>query len=75
MEDHTVERCREEFFMPDLSDRSNHENWLTLNPRDITARAGDLLAKRLAEYEKPQLDPKLEQQLNQYVEDRKHDGG
>lgn len=74
MEDHTVNRCRDEFFMPDLSDRSNHENWLTLEPRDMTERAGNLLAKRLAAYEKPQMDPKLEQQLNQYVEDRKRGG-
>jgi trimethylamine--corrinoid protein Co-methyltransferase len=74
MEDHTVERCRDEFFMPDLSDRSNHENWLTLEPRDITTRASGLLAKRLAEYKKPEIDPNLERDLIQYVEDRKHDG-
>ena len=74
MEDHTANRCRDEFFIPDLSDRSNHENWLALEPRDITARAGKLLGKRLAEYEKPQMDSKLKQQLIQYVADRKHGG-
>ncbi len=74
MEDHTVNRCRDEFFIPDLIDRSNHDNWLALEPRDITARAGDLLTERLAEYEKPQMDTKLEQKLVRYVEDRKHGG-
>ena len=74
VEDHTVDRCRTEFFIPDLSDRSNHEGWLALEPRDITARAQKLLAKRLAEYEKPQMGLKLEQQLIQYVLDRKHGG-
>jgi trimethylamine--corrinoid protein Co-methyltransferase len=74
MQDHTVDRCRTEFFIPDLSDRSNHENWLTLEPRDITARAGHLLARRLAAYEKPEIDPNLERDLIQYVENRKHDG-
>ena len=72
MEDHTVNRCRDEFFIPDLIDRSNHDNWLALEPRDITARAGHLLTARLAVYEKPQMDPKLEQKLVRYVEDRKH---
>ncbi|MGD2098289.1 MAG: trimethylamine methyltransferase family protein [Desulfobacterales bacterium] len=71
MEDHTFNRCRDEFFIPDLSDRNNHENWLALEPRDITARASNLLAKRLAEYEKPQMDSKLAQLLIQYVQDRK----
>ena len=74
VEDHTVDRCRTEFFIPDLSDRNNHEKWLALELRDITARASSLLAKRLAEYEKPQMDPKLERQLIQYVLDRKHGG-
>ena len=74
VEDHTVDRCRTEFFIPDLSDRNNHENWFALELRDITARASSLLAKRLAEYEKPRMDPKLERQLIQYVLDRKHGG-
>jgi len=74
MEDHTVNRCRDEFFIPDLSDRSNHDNWLALEPRDVTARAQGLLAKRLEEYEKPQMEPKLEKNLVRYVEDRKHGG-
>lgn len=72
MEDHTVNRCRDEFFIPDLSNRSIHDKWLELETRDITARAQGLLASRLAEYEKPEMDPKLEQQLIRYVEDRKH---
>jgi len=72
MEDHTVNRCRDEFFIPDLSNRTIHDKWLAMEPRDITARARSLLAKRLAEYEKPEMDPKLEKSLIQYVEDRKH---
>lgn len=74
MHDHTVERCRDEFFIPDLSDRSNHDRWLTLEPQDITARAGNLLVKRLAAYEKPDIESKLEEKLIRYVEDRKRGG-
>ena len=72
MEDHTVSRCRDEFFIPDLSNRSIHDKWLAMEPQDITARARGLLAKRLTEYEKPEMDPKLEKKLIRYVEDRKH---
>ena len=71
-EDHTVDRCRDEFFIPDLSNRSVHDQWIAMEKRDLTARAQGILAKRLAEYEKPEMDPKLEQKLVQFVEDRKH---
>ena len=71
MQDHTLERCRTEFFFPDLGIRTLHSNWLEMEPRDITARAGRLLQSRLAEYEKPQMDARLEKALIQYVEARK----
>jgi trimethylamine--corrinoid protein Co-methyltransferase len=71
MQDHTVDRCRTEFFIPDLGDRSNHDRWLALEPRDITTRASGLLAKRLAEYKKPEIDPSIARDLMQYVENCK----
>jgi len=49
-----------------------HSKWLEMESRDITQRAGKLLEKRLAEYEKPEMNPKLEKDLIQYVKDRKH---
>jgi trimethylamine:corrinoid methyltransferase-like protein len=42
-----------------------------MEPREMTLRAGKLLKKRLAAYEKPQMDPALEKNLARYVEDRK----
>jgi trimethylamine--corrinoid protein Co-methyltransferase len=71
MQTHTVNRCRDEFFIPDLGIRMIHDDWLEMQPRDITARAKKLLAKRLAQYEKPELDPQLEKDLIQYIKDRK----
>jgi trimethylamine--corrinoid protein Co-methyltransferase len=68
---HTVKRCRDEFFIPDLSIRATHDKWLEMQSQDISARAKNLLEKRLAEYEKPEMDPKLEKRLIQYVADRK----
>jgi len=71
MQTHTANRCRDEFFIPDLGIRMIHDDWLEMQPRDITARAKKLLAKRLAQYEKPEIDPKLEKDLMHYVTDRK----
>ena len=74
MQDHTLNRCRTEFFLPDLGIRTLHNNWLEMGPREITARAGLLLEKRLAEYEKPQIDAKLEDKLVEYVKQRRQGG-
>jgi trimethylamine--corrinoid protein Co-methyltransferase len=67
MQSHTLQRCRDEFFIPDLGIRTLHNNWLEMEPREITARARQLLETRLEEYEKPKIDPTLEKNLNQYV--------
>ena len=71
MQTHTAKRCREEFFIPDLGIRMIHEDWLETQPRDITARAKKLLTKRLAQYEKPDIDSQLEKDLIQYIKRRK----
>ena len=72
MQTHTVNRCRDEFFRPDLSSQKMHTDWFEMKPREITQRAGVLLKKRLTEYEKPEIDPHLEKDLVQYVRKRKH---
>ncbi len=72
LQDHTLNRCRNEFFTPDLGIRIPHNDWLETAPRDITARAGQLLENRLAQYEEPQMGAKLKNRLIQYVKDRKH---
>ena len=73
MHDHTLDRCRTEFFVPELGIRTLHDNWLAMEPREITARAGVLLDQRLAEYKKPQMDIKLEENLVEYVNRRKQE--
>ena len=70
MEEHTVARCRDEFYVPDMSARTVHNQWLEMVPRDLTQRAGNL-EQRLTGYEKPDFDPAIEKQLVQYVNQRK----
>jgi trimethylamine--corrinoid protein Co-methyltransferase len=55
-----------------LISRTTHDNWFEMHSQNISARAKNLLEKRLAQYEKPEMDPKLQKRLIQYVEDRKH---
>ena len=71
MQDHTLNRCRTEFFLPDLGIRTLHNNWLEMEPREIAARAGLLLEKRLAEYKKPEIDTELEKRLVRYIKESK----
>ncbi|MBW2440611.1 MAG: trimethylamine methyltransferase family protein [Deltaproteobacteria bacterium] len=73
MQDHTLNRCRTEFFIPDLGIRTLHNDWMEMAPREITARAGLLLEKRLAEYKKPAIDKELENRLVAYAEQRKQE--
>ena len=70
---HTLKRCRDEFFIPELGIRTLHNNWLEMEHREITARARHLFEDRLAEYKKPEITPNLEKELNQYVQNRKQD--
>jgi len=67
IQSHTLERCRNEFFIPDLNIRTLHSSWLEMEPREITARARHLIENRLEEYEKPEIDPALEKKLRRYV--------
>ena len=72
MQPHTLNRCRDEFFIPDLGIRTLHNSWLEMEHREISDRARHLLENRLAEYEKPKIDPALEKKLIEYVSARKN---
>ena len=71
MQTHTLKRCRTEFFEPDLSIRTIHAKWEQMGVRDMDKRAGKVLESRLNSYEKPDIDPQLEQDLKQFVGRRK----
>jgi len=71
MEEQTALRCRSEFLTPELGIRITHSKWKDMDPRDMTARAGNLLATRLQGYMKPDIDPSLEKDLAAFVDRRK----
>ncbi|MEJ2642665.1 MAG: trimethylamine methyltransferase family protein [Desulfosarcinaceae bacterium] len=67
----TFQLCRTEFYLSDLMNRQNHTGWAAAGGNRIDQTASDLLDKRLAAYEKPGLDPSIEEALSTYVEGRK----
>ena len=63
----TFKYCRSEFFMPDLAQRLDYSSWLNKGKKDLTGIAGEQLKNRLAQWEKPDIDPDIEARLIDYV--------
>jgi trimethylamine--corrinoid protein Co-methyltransferase len=72
---HTMERFRECFYRPLLSSTSNYERWLRMGGKDTTARASEICAKTLEEYEQPPLDSAIDAELQAYVNRRRTELG
>jgi trimethylamine--corrinoid protein Co-methyltransferase len=68
-EDQTLERCRTEFFEPDLFDRSGLEAWWGGDRLDTTARARQRWKDLIASYQAPSLDEMVVRQLKSYIEE------
>jgi trimethylamine--corrinoid protein Co-methyltransferase len=69
-EDHTLERCRTEFWQPALVDRSGLEAWWDGERLDTTTRATRRWQDLLASHEDPHLDQATAHQLQSYVDKR-----
>ncbi len=72
---HTLERFRECFYRPLLSSTANYERWLRLGGKDATARAGEIVAKKLAEYQPPPLADAIRAELEDFVTRRRAELG
>jgi trimethylamine---corrinoid protein Co-methyltransferase len=72
---HTMERFRECFYRPLLSSTANYERWLRLGGKDTTARAADICAKTLDNYQQPPLDDAIRAELEEYVVRRRAELG
>jgi len=67
----TFERCRTEFFLPDLFSRQNYEGWKARIGKGIDKSAEDIIKKRLEVYEQPQIDPEIDKALHKFNVRRK----
>jgi trimethylamine--corrinoid protein Co-methyltransferase len=72
---HTMERFRECFYRPLLSSTANYERWLRFGGKDATARAADIVAKKLEDYEPPPLDDAIRAELDEFVTRRRAELG
>jgi len=68
----TFELCRTAFFAPDLNNRFTYDAWKAKGSRRIDEIATDMVGKRLATYEKPDIDQDVEAALSDYVAKRKN---
>ena len=68
---HTMERYKNAFYEPFISDWQNSENWTLAGAKDATTRATELWPKILAEFEPPSIDPAIHEALEAYVARRK----
>ena len=69
--DHTMNRYKDAFYQPFLSDWQNHENWLAAGGKDTTQRATELWQQVLNEFEAPPLDAAIREELQAYITQRK----
>ncbi len=68
----TFQLCRTEFFLPGLVNRKNNAGWREDGGKRLDEVASEMLNERLASYEKPDIDPKVEADLSEFVRNRKN---
>lgn len=73
--DHTQERYQTAFYQPFLSDWRNYEAWAEAGAEWTSSRANRTWKAILAEFEAPAIDPGVAQELAEFVERRKREGG
>jgi len=68
---HTMERFRDCFYRPFLTNSDNYERWTRLGQKDTRARAEEIWKDRLEKYEKPEMDASILEGLTDFVNKRK----
>ncbi len=69
--EHTLERYKDAFYEPMLSDWRNYETWRDDGSRTALDRANEIWKQILREYEKPPIDPAIEDELQAFMAKRK----
>jgi trimethylamine--corrinoid protein Co-methyltransferase len=67
-EDHTVGRCRSEFWRPSVCDRSGLDAWMKGGRQTAVDRARQRWQKLVARHEDPPMDSATARQLQRYVD-------
>ncbi|OCP09132.1 MULTISPECIES: trimethylamine methyltransferase family protein [unclassified Ensifer] len=72
---HTLQRYDTAFYSPILSDWRNFETWTEAGRPTTYDHANRIFKQKLNEYERPSLDPAIEEELDAFVARRKAEGG
>ena len=72
---HTLERYREAFYKPLISDWRNYETWEEAGKPEAKDRVAELVDTLLATYQAPVMDDAVREELTEFVERRKAEGG
>lgn len=72
---HTQDRYKTAFYSPVLSDWRNFESWTEAGSPTALDKANKVWKQRLATYERPAIDPAIEEELNAFVDRRIAEGG
>lgn len=72
---HTQDRYETAFYSPFLSDWSNYENWHDNGGVWTAQRANKIWKKILEEFEPPEMDIAIKEELEEFVARRKSEGG
>jgi len=72
---HTQSRYRDAFYAPILSDWRNYESWREAGSPTAIEKANAKWKEALSTYEPPPLDAAIAQELDEFVERRKREGG
>ncbi|MFK0162284.1 trimethylamine methyltransferase family protein [Rhizobium sp. NPDC090279] len=72
---HTLARYETAFYSPILSDWRNNETWAEAGRPTTYDHANRVYKETLARYERPPLDPAIEEELDAFVAKRKAEGG
>ena len=65
---HTLEHSRDDFLFPDLFFRDSYDNWADAGEKDAFEVAYERKEEMLEAYERPEIDPDVEAELEEYVE-------
>lgn len=72
---HTLDRFRDAFYRPLISDWRNYETWEEAGKPESKERIVELVGELMATYEEPSMDPAVKDELTEFVTRRKAEGG
>jgi trimethylamine--corrinoid protein Co-methyltransferase len=67
-QEHTFNTFKTEFWRTGISDRATFDNWRALGELEINEVAHNKYQEILSSYQAPALDPVIEKQLNNFIQ-------